>query len=105
MEAEKTRVRDELKEFKVRELQHLQDNSELEEENISLQKQISVLKENQVGRCFLFERLPVINLTCLIGIVFKNTLCSSFCWGCRHPILDRVQSANMVKSIQAKYNY
>lgn len=48
MEAEKARVREELKEFKVRELQQLQDNSELEEENISLQKQVSVLKENQV---------------------------------------------------------
>ncbi|XP_062855324.1 protein bicaudal D homolog 2 [Trichomycterus rosablanca] len=55
LEAEKARVRDELKEFKVRELQHLQDNSDLEEENISLQKQISVLKENQVE----FESLKV----------------------------------------------
>lgn len=56
MEAEKARVREELKEFKVRELQQLQDNSELEEENISLQKQVSVLKENQVcvmwAECF-----------------------------------------------------
>lgn len=49
METEKVRVREELKEFKVRELQQLQDNTELEEENISLQKQVSVLKENQVG--------------------------------------------------------
>ncbi|XP_018604645.2 protein bicaudal D homolog 2-like isoform X1 [Scleropages formosus] len=48
IEAEKNRLRDEMKEYKARELQQLQDNSELEEENISLQKQISVLKENQV---------------------------------------------------------
>ncbi|XP_076133270.1 protein bicaudal D homolog 2 isoform X2 [Alosa pseudoharengus] len=48
LEAEKGHMRDEMKEFKVRELQQLQDNSELEEENISLQKQVSVLKENQV---------------------------------------------------------
>uniref|UniRef100_A0A8D3AN36 Uncharacterized protein n=1 Tax=Scophthalmus maximus TaxID=52904 RepID=A0A8D3AN36_SCOMX len=41
-------LRDEMKEFKVRELRQLQDNGELEEENISLQKQVSVLKENQV---------------------------------------------------------
>lgn len=51
MEAEKARVREELKEFKVRELQQLQDSTELEEENISLQKQVSVLKENQVCVC------------------------------------------------------
>ncbi|KAL4646245.1 hypothetical protein GN956_G9260 [Arapaima gigas] len=48
MEAEKNHLKDEMKEYKVRELQQLQDNSELEEENISLQKQISLLKENQV---------------------------------------------------------
>ncbi|XP_074537400.1 protein bicaudal D homolog 2 [Halichoeres trimaculatus] len=48
LEAEKGHMRDEIKEYKVRELRQLQDNSELEEENISLQKQVSVLKENQV---------------------------------------------------------
>ncbi|XP_030641041.1 protein bicaudal D homolog 2 [Chanos chanos] len=48
LEAEKGHLRDEIKEYKVREMQQLQDNSELEEENISLQKQVSVLKENQV---------------------------------------------------------
>ncbi|XP_066500343.1 protein bicaudal D homolog 2 [Hoplias malabaricus] len=55
LDAEKNRVIDEMKEYKVRELQQLQDNSELEEENISLQKQVSVLKENQVE----FETLKV----------------------------------------------
>ncbi|CAI5648214.1 unnamed protein product [Oreochromis niloticus] len=48
LEAEKGHLRDEIKEYKVRELRQLQDNGELEEENISLQKQVSVLKENQV---------------------------------------------------------
>ncbi|XP_051759622.1 protein bicaudal D homolog 2-like [Ctenopharyngodon idella] len=48
LEVEKTRMREEMKEYKTREAQQLQDNSELEEENISLQKQVSVLKENQV---------------------------------------------------------
>lgn len=43
-----------MKEYKVRELRQLQDNSELEEENISLQKQVSVLKENQVSLHFVF---------------------------------------------------
>lgn len=49
LEAEKGHLRDEMKEFKVRELRQLQDNAELEDENISLQKQVSVLKENQVS--------------------------------------------------------
>ncbi|XP_070824057.1 protein bicaudal D homolog 2 [Chaetodon trifascialis] len=48
LEAEKGHLRDEIKEYKVRELRQLQDNAELEDENISLQKQVSVLKENQV---------------------------------------------------------
>uniref|UniRef100_A0A671KLU5 Protein bicaudal D homolog 2-like n=1 Tax=Sinocyclocheilus anshuiensis TaxID=1608454 RepID=A0A671KLU5_9TELE len=48
LEVEKNRIREEMKEYKTREVQQLQDNSELEEENISLQKQVSVLKENQV---------------------------------------------------------
>ncbi|XP_034392535.1 protein bicaudal D homolog 2 isoform X1 [Cyclopterus lumpus] len=48
LEGEKGHQRDEMKEYKVRELRQLQDNGELEEENISLQKQVSVLKENQV---------------------------------------------------------
>ncbi|XP_070400956.1 protein bicaudal D homolog 2 isoform X1 [Nothobranchius furzeri] len=48
LEAEKGHLRDEMKEYKVRELRQLQDNGELEEENISLQKQVSVLKENQI---------------------------------------------------------
>lgn len=49
LEAEKGQMRDEIKEYKVREQRQLQDNAELEEENISLQKQVSVLKENQVS--------------------------------------------------------
>uniref|UniRef100_A0A8C9T5Z3 Zgc:162200 n=1 Tax=Scleropages formosus TaxID=113540 RepID=A0A8C9T5Z3_SCLFO len=48
LEAEKRHLREEMKEYKFREMRQLQDNSELEEENITLQKQVSVLKENQV---------------------------------------------------------
>ncbi|KAJ4934289.1 hypothetical protein JOQ06_007088 [Pogonophryne albipinna] len=48
LDAEKGHQRDEMKEYKVREQRQLQDNSELEEENTSLQKQVSVLKENQL---------------------------------------------------------
>ncbi|XP_075434468.1 protein bicaudal D homolog 2-like isoform X1 [Ascaphus truei] len=48
IEKEKSQLRDEMKQCKIREMRQLQDFSELEEENISLLKQVSVLKENQV---------------------------------------------------------
>uniref|UniRef100_A0A8C6UCZ3 Bicaudal D homolog 2 (Drosophila) n=1 Tax=Neogobius melanostomus TaxID=47308 RepID=A0A8C6UCZ3_9GOBI len=44
----RSQMRDDIREYKVREARLLQDYSELEEENISLQKQVSVLKQNQV---------------------------------------------------------
>uniref|UniRef100_UPI00398E6B5F protein bicaudal D homolog 2-like isoform X1 n=1 Tax=Pristiophorus japonicus TaxID=55135 RepID=UPI00398E6B5F len=48
LELEKSQLRDEIKESKVRESQQLQDCTELEDENISLQKLVSMLRENQV---------------------------------------------------------
>ncbi|XP_053324833.1 protein bicaudal D homolog 2 isoform X2 [Spea bombifrons] len=48
VEAQRSRLRDDIKEYKFREARLLQDYTELEEENISLQKQVSVLKQNQV---------------------------------------------------------
>ncbi|TFJ96017.1 leucyl-tRNA synthetase [Platysternon megacephalum] len=47
LDAEKAQLREELKQHKSRELRQLQDCAELEEENISLQKQVSMLKGNQ----------------------------------------------------------
>lgn len=44
----RSQLRDDIREYKVREARLLQDYSELEEENISLQKQASVLRQNQV---------------------------------------------------------
>lgn len=49
MEIQRGRLRDDIKEYKFREARLLQDYSELEEENISLQKQVSVLRQNQVS--------------------------------------------------------
>ncbi|KAK7916631.1 hypothetical protein WMY93_012392 [Mugilogobius chulae] len=48
VDLQRTQMRDDIREYKVREARLLQDYSELEEENISLQKQVSVLKQNQV---------------------------------------------------------
>ncbi|XP_048877562.1 protein bicaudal D homolog 2-like [Brienomyrus brachyistius] len=47
-DVQRSRLRDEIKEFKSREGRLQQDFTELEEENICLQKQVSLLKQNQV---------------------------------------------------------
>lgn len=67
MELQRNRLRDDIKEYKFRETRLLQDYSELEEENISLQKQVSVLKQNQVS----------------------NKICSEFCIGAGTKHCDR----------------
>ncbi|XP_062975405.1 protein bicaudal D homolog 2-like [Elgaria multicarinata webbii] len=48
LESEKVQLREEMKQARERELRQLQDCAELEEENISLQKQVSVLRGTQV---------------------------------------------------------
>lgn len=75
LEAEKGHLRDEMKEYKVRELRLLQDNAELEDENISLQKQVSVLKENQVSQ-LCYTELG----TCLHICSQLNTFLNSAAW-------------------------
>ncbi|NWS17479.1 BICD2 protein, partial [Pachyramphus minor] len=49
VEIQRARLRDDIKEYKFREARLLQDYTELEEENICLQKQVSVLKQNQAS--------------------------------------------------------
>uniref|UniRef100_A0A672ISK0 Protein bicaudal D homolog 2-like n=1 Tax=Salarias fasciatus TaxID=181472 RepID=A0A672ISK0_SALFA len=48
VELQRNQLRDDIKEYKFRESRLLQDYTELEEENISLQKQVLVLKQSQV---------------------------------------------------------
>lgn len=50
VELQRNQLRDDIKEYKFREARLLQDYTELEEENISLQKQVSVLKQSQVRK-------------------------------------------------------
>lgn len=50
LELQNGRMREEIKEYKFREARLLQDYTELEEENITLQKLVSTLKQNQVTR-------------------------------------------------------
>ncbi|XP_017290982.1 protein bicaudal D homolog 2 [Kryptolebias marmoratus] len=47
-EMQRCQLRDDIREYKVREARLLQDYTDLEEDNISLQKQVSVLRQNQV---------------------------------------------------------
>ncbi|XP_061494700.1 protein bicaudal D homolog 1 isoform X1 [Rhineura floridana] len=47
-ELQRIRMKDEIREYKFREARLLQDYTELEEENITLQKLVSTLKQNQV---------------------------------------------------------
>lgn len=49
MELQRSRMREEIKEYKFRETRLLQDYTELEEENITLQKLVSTLKQSQVS--------------------------------------------------------
>ncbi|XP_072256333.1 protein bicaudal D homolog 1 isoform X4 [Pyxicephalus adspersus] len=48
LELQRMRMKDEIREYKFREARLLQDYTELEEENITLQKLVSTLKQNQV---------------------------------------------------------
>lgn len=49
LELQRSRMREEVKEYKFRETRLLQDYTELEEENITLQKLVSTLKQSQVS--------------------------------------------------------
>lgn len=48
VELQRNQLRDDIKEYKLLEARLLQDYTELEEENISLQKGVSALKQGQV---------------------------------------------------------
>ena len=50
VELQRARLRDDVREYKICEARLLQDYTELEEENITLQKQVSLLKQGQVSR-------------------------------------------------------
>lgn len=61
-EWEKRTLKVELKELKAREARLLSDNNELEEENISLQKQVSSLRSSQVNiKQFPKTNFPIIS--------------------------------------------
>lgn len=65
LELQRSRMREEIKEYKFRETRLLQDYTELEEENITLQKLVSTLKQSQVSNEDL-QRFSNISLTGLL---------------------------------------
>lgn len=56
VELQRIRMKDEIREYKFREARLLQDYTELEEENITLQKLVSTLKQNQVSTDCMFQK-------------------------------------------------
>ncbi|XP_074839890.1 protein bicaudal D homolog 1 isoform X2 [Carettochelys insculpta] len=62
-ELQRIRMKDEIREYKFREARLLQDYTELEEENITLQKLVSTLKQNQCYEC---------PLSCLIQVEYEG---------------------------------
>jgi hypothetical protein len=75
-ELERKNLRSELREIKFRETRLITDYSELEEENISLQKQVSVLKSSQVcTNCFYSLIIHF-----LLGISYVSNWHCSICF-------------------------
>lgn len=68
-ELQRGQLRDDIREYKVREARLLQDYSELEEENISLQKQVSVLRQNQVRQRRRNLILTLLHILILVEIM------------------------------------
>lgn len=89
-ELQRAQLRDDIREYKVREARLLQDNSELEEENISLQKHVSVLRQNQVRRAKSQKQLFSVylmlflvyhsNLPTVAATVIKQILIDLYCY-------------------------
>lgn len=62
-------MREEIREYKDRESRLLQDYTELEEENISLQKLVSTLKQNQVQKSWRAQLREHATLSTFIAAV------------------------------------
>lgn len=77
-ELQRCQLRDDIREFKVREGRLLQDYSELEEENISLQKQVLALRQNQVRRTTLNLK-RVIPALCCLCVCLEWVVCGLWC--------------------------
>ncbi|XP_072291561.1 protein bicaudal D homolog 1 isoform X1 [Eucyclogobius newberryi] len=76
LELQRSRMREEIKEYKFRETRLLQDYTELEEENITLQKLVSTLKQSQVEYEGLKHEIKVLGEeTVLLNSQLEDAIC------------------------------
>lgn len=82
VELQRIRMKDEIREYKFREARLLQDYTELEEENITLQKLVSTLKQNQVSIEMLKNYTTFFNFHNVIpqSTLIEISLCVFFSW-------------------------
>ncbi|XP_059833977.1 protein bicaudal D homolog 1-like isoform X2 [Hypanus sabinus] len=73
LELQRVRMKDEIREYKFRETRLLQDYTELEEENITLQKLVSTLKQNQKELLNIWSD-TIMQVICTITIVPSNNM-------------------------------
>ena len=72
MESQNRQVRKDFKEMKIREARTMSDYSELEEENVVLQKQMAGLKQTQVCHTMATERLLTMIILTSYSVVAIN---------------------------------
>ena len=72
MESQNRQVRKDFKEMKIREARTMSDYSELEEENVVLQKQMAGLKQTQVCHTVAAERLLTMIILTSYSVVAIN---------------------------------
>lgn len=79
-ELQRIRMKDEIREYKFREARLLQDYTELEEENITLQKLVSTLKQNQVSTEEILDARLKKKSTTLIDVKLHNLTYLKLIW-------------------------
>mgnify|MGYP000337871015 CR=1 FL=1 len=111
LEDQRRQLKSELKEYKIRENRNISDYSELEEENITLQKQVSVLKQNQVEfeglkheKKRLEEELDDLNMQLDESVVLKKIVDKNLEEALNALQVEREQKHALKKELDARIN-
>ncbi|XP_076848495.1 protein bicaudal D homolog 1 isoform X2 [Brachyhypopomus gauderio] len=104
LELQRSRLKEEAREYKFRETRLLQDYTELEEENITLQKLVSTLKQNQVEYEGLKHEIKVLEEeTVLLNSQLEDALrLKDIAQGQLEEALDSLKSEREQKNILRK---
>uniref|UniRef100_A0A4W4DU38 Bicaudal D homolog 1a n=1 Tax=Electrophorus electricus TaxID=8005 RepID=A0A4W4DU38_ELEEL len=104
LELQRSRLKEEVREYKFRETRLLQDYTELEEENITLQKLVSTLKQNQVEYEGLKHEIKVLEEeTVLLNSQLEDALrLKDIAEGQLEEALDSLKSEREQKNILRK---